>query len=126
MRLALLACLALAACAQEVDTPVVESDAADAEVFSPAGMTFEVEGEEGVTRTYFGPDGTYIDFDGDIESGRGSYEVRPDGQLCFTPDDPDAGTACWTNEGEPDADGWMTSRRVSDGLTIRARPIIGD
>ena len=124
MRLLLLAAaLPLAACSQEVETPVVDTEAAEAEVMDLSGLTFEIEGEDGVDTTYFGPDGTYTDMVDGEEMGRGSYEQTADGQLCFTPDAPDEGTECWTMEGEPDDDGWATSRRVSDGLEIRVRPL---
>ncbi|MCJ8190372.1 hypothetical protein [Sphingomicrobium aestuariivivum] len=115
--------LLIAACGEQADTPVVESEAAEPEVASIAGMTFEIEGEDGVGSTYFGPDGTYTDFLDGEEVARGTYEQREDGLLCFTPDAPDEGTDCWTLEGEPDTDGWMTSRRLADGLEIRVRPV---
>ena len=114
--------IALFACSSKPETPPVETDAADPELASVAGMTFDIEGEDGVERTAFAADGRYTDWADGRESGRGTYEEKSDGQLCFTPDDPDAATECWTMEGPPDAEGWATSVRVSDGQRIRVRP----
>ena len=140
MRILILpAAVLLASCADEplekdvIDTEggeVVQNEMLGDESMSVAGLTFEVEGEPGVTRTAFDLEGGFTDYDGEAVYRTGRYEERADGQLCFTyPGDdamPTEETECWTMEGPPDADGWATSRRVSDGLTIRARPIVED
>lgn len=89
------------------------------------GMTVEVEGEPGVDRTTFGPDMTFTDYYEGKEAKSGTYAFKENGEMCFTYEGADA-PACWINQGIPDAEGWMTSVRVSDGLTIRVRPVSQD
>ena len=76
----------------------------------------------GVDRTAFGTDGTFSDYFQGRLRRTGTYEQRTNGQLCFTYDS-GATTECWTMDGPPNEDGWANSTRISDGLTIRARPI---
>ncbi|WP_260482191.1 hypothetical protein [Sphingomicrobium flavum] len=127
-----IAICSLAACASEEPVEPIENaevtEPATRDDMSPAGMTFEVEGEPGVDRTAFGTDGTFTDyFEGELHR-TGTYEMRDDGTLCFTymgGDNvmPEEVTECWTMDGPPDEEGWANSTRISDGLTIRARPI---
>lgn len=86
------------------------------------GTTVEVEGEPGVERTTFGPNMTFTDyFEGEVAKS-GTYFFKPNGEMCFTFEGSEE-PACWINQGVPDAEGWMTSVRVSDGLKIRVRPV---
>lgn len=86
------------------------------------GMTVEVEGEPGVDRTSFGPGMTFTDYFEGKEAKAGTYAFKENGEMCFTYEGADE-PACWINQAAPDPEGWMTSVRVSDGLTIRVRPI---
>lgn len=126
------AVFALAACASEEpvsDTEnIVVEDEGVSDDMSIAGMTFEVEDEPGVDRTVFSTDGTFTDFYEGKVTRTGTYDQPADDELCFTYMGgenvmPEKTTECWTMEGEPDADGWATSVRASDGLRIRARPV---
>ena len=103
-------------------TILLAAQAAQGNPLDPAGMTFDVEGEEGVERTSFGEDGSFTDyFEGEVPN-TGTYEMRDNGELCFTYEAAPE-PVCWTMEGPPDAEGWATSVRVSDGLRIRVRPV---
>ena len=86
------------------------------------GLTVEVEGEPGVERTSFGPGMTFTDYYQGEQARSGTYFFKQNGEMCFLYEGADA-PACWINQGIPDAEGWMTSVRVFDGLTIRVRPV---
>lgn len=115
-----LAALALAGC-QTHSPQAVPAPAAP----SVAGMTFEIRDEPGVDRTHFAHDGTYTDYFRGAKVGQGRYEQRPDGQLCFHSAQ-GGEPACWVIVGRPDAQGWATSVRVSDGLRVQVRPAQAD
>ena len=89
------------------------------------GLTVEVVGEPGVDHTTFGPDMTFTDyFEGEV-SKTGTYFFKENGEMCFAYESAEE-PACWIDDGAPDADGWMTSVRVSDGLRVRVRPLLGE
>ena len=62
-----------------------------------AGTGWRVLGEEGaVYTTYFDEDGTYRDLRNGEPFRQGTWERRPDEELCFLPDSSEQASTCWT------------------------------
>lgn len=80
-----------------------------------------------VQTTFFDPDGRYRDFRNGDATDAGAWQQRPDGSICFTPDE-GAGD-CWTTDGlEADGSAVVTSasgKRVEiKQITYTAPPVL--
>lgn len=130
--LTILVSLALAACAESGDsgsadtltgsggnTPAAEATPDDVSLSLTESGWLTVGTDGAVQTTFFDAGGRYRDLRNGEPFATGKWEQRPDGTVCFEPDE--GAGACWKT-GRPDADGDVIATD-EDGKSIAIKRI---
>lgn len=118
--------IALGACAESAPEaePVEEAEAEAAETdWSAWAGSYDIAYEDGTTVMLTVRDGgTYEAVFGEDDTRTGTVEMGDEGQICYTNDDGESPTECWTNS-EAAEDGSWTSTSDS-GVTVTVNRIV--